>query len=204
MSFAVACGPGPALEDDLQRRRDLEPDLAVRPGGGDVLVAHALSEGADGAHDVGVAVGGDEGGARPDEALLDGDVRADALRDVAQLDAGLARVGAAVLLVGGVTLVAAARVAVEGEDGARGVVDREARLLQVLDDVGAAEVARGAHVDRDVDDGARHDVLVTVAGEDLLDERAAHGCLLVLDLVFLVRVAERRLEHGPAALLPGA
>ncbi len=51
-------------KDDLHRIGDLEPDLAEGPSRGDVLVAHALAEGADGPQDIGVGIGRDEGPAR--------------------------------------------------------------------------------------------------------------------------------------------
>ena len=123
MSLAVVPAGGVPFEDDLHRTGHLEPDLAEGPGGGDVLVAHALAEGADRAQDVGVGVGRDERAAGPDQALLDGDVGADPGVDVEEVDAALPGEEPAELLVGGVLLVGAAGVAVEGEEGLGGVVD---------------------------------------------------------------------------------
>jgi hypothetical protein len=124
-----------------------------------------------------VGIGRDQRAAWPDQSLLDGDVGADAGVDVVETDSALAREHPAGLLVGGVLLVGAAGVAVEGEKGLGDVVDREAVVAEVLDDVGPAEIAGDAGVDPDVDDLAGPDLAAGVAGEDLFDDGLAHGGL---------------------------
>lgn len=109
-----------------------------------------------------------------DEALVDDEVGADAGVDVVDGDVVLAGVLAAEVLVLGVFLVAASGVAVEGEEGFFGVVDGEVVVLEVFDDVGAAEVAGGSDVDGEVDDGVDGDGFFGVCGEDGLDEGLLH------------------------------
>ena len=140
----------------------------------DILVAHALAEGADRAEDVGVRIGRDERFAGADEAFVDRDVRADTGVDVVDAEAVLAGEQPALLLVAGVALVRPAGVAVEGEERPVRVGDAQPVVDQVLDDVRAAEVAGDAGVDRDVHHVAGGHRPSGVVAEDLLNNRLAH------------------------------
>jgi len=163
-------GSGPSLKRDSDRGRNREPDGAVRPGVRDILIAHALSEGSDRAEDVRVRVGRHERAAWPDETLVDREVGTDPPVDVVDRYAAGAPEAAAELLVRRVLLVGPAGVAVEGEEGLLRVLDPEAVVLDVLDDVGAAEVPRDPGVDGDVDDVTGRGSPTRVRRDDLLDD----------------------------------
>ena len=61
------------------------------------------------------------------------------------------------LLVGGVFLVGAGRVAVEGEERLLRIIDSEVAFADVFDNVCTAEITSDAGVDADVGDVARCD-----------------------------------------------
>jgi hypothetical protein len=178
--FGGCLGCGCAGEVDVGGGWYFEPGGAVGDGVGDVDVAHALAEGGDGAEDVGVAVGGYEGLGWGDVVLVDGEVGADALVDVGDGDVVGAGVLAEEVLVLCVFLVAAAWVAVEGEEGFGWVFGCEVVVLEVLDYVCAAEVARRAEVDSEFDGGVDGDWVCGVGGKDLLDEGVCHFVVLPL------------------------
>ena len=104
-----------------------------------------------------MAVGPDEGHARVDQPLLNGDVRADPRVDVVDLDALLARELAADLLVPGVGDVARWHDEVEGEEGLLRIGDGRVAvvLAVVLDHVRPGEVPCRAHVQLQPDNVAR-------------------------------------------------
>jgi len=169
-----------SLDDDFHGGGDLEPGFASFEGEGDVLVAHALTKGADGAQDVEVAVGADKGGAGVGEAVFYGDVGADAGVDVVYLDALLPRPDAAGLLVVGVGDVVGGDDEVKGEEGLFLVGDGYVAVMGaiVFDDVCASKVAGRAHVEVEPDDVSRFDgdVSGAVGLEDLgYDGLSGHG-----------------------------
>ncbi len=59
-----------AVEDELDRSRDTEPDLAQGHGGGDVRDAHARRESAQRPIGAGMGIASDDGCTRPDQSLL--------------------------------------------------------------------------------------------------------------------------------------
>ncbi len=122
-----------------------------------------------------MGIGRDKCPARGDQPLFDGDVGADAGGHVVKADAALAGEHPADVLVGGVFLVGAAGIAVKGEEGLGDVLDRQAVVADVLDDVGPAEVPGHPGVDGDVDDLPGPDRAACMPGEDLLDEGRAHS-----------------------------
>ena len=115
--FGRRSGGGRPLQHHLYRWRDLEPHFPEAEGLGDVHIPHPLPKGADGPENVGVGVRGDEGGPWNRVPLIHGQMGSYPRVDVVDPDALIPGEIPADLLIGGILLIRAARVAVEGEDG---------------------------------------------------------------------------------------
>ncbi len=166
-----------ALDRHLHGVRHLEPGLARLVGKGDVLVAHALAKGADGAQDVQVAVGAHKGGARPGQALLQGHVGADAHVHVKDAYALFLGPVAADLLVDGVGDVVGRRHQVKGKKGLAHVIHWRVAIVGpvVLDHVGPAKIAGGARVQSHPDDLACLYLFIRMSLDDLFNDCFAHS-----------------------------
>jgi len=171
-----AFGPFPG-KGDLHGGGYLEPDGSPRPDGSDVAVAHALAEAADGPQDVGMGIGRHQRIAREGQALVDGQVGANAAVEIINRNLMLAGKKAAALLVGGIFLVRSRGIAVEGKPGLRGVGDPQVVVNQVFHHVGAPEIAGQSHIDVHVHDFSRqHTLPSAVPGNNLFYD--GHICLI--------------------------
>ena len=168
----------PPVVDELDGLRHAQPDAAPGHRGGEVGDSHAGGEGRQGAVGAGVRIGADDHVARRHEALLGQQHVLDAHAADLEVvhEAVPAGEVAQYLRLRGRLDVLVGREVVGHEDDLGGVEDAlEARLLELGDADRRGDVVGERQVDLGLDDLAGLDRRALAgAGEDLLDDGAAH------------------------------